>query len=109
TATGKPSNHFVTNVDCAECHMTTNWLPVRFTHSSPNYPGDHRASLACADCHQGNSQAAAWSFPSYQPDCAGCHANDYRQNVDRHGNRNVSENRDCAGSGCHSVRDSGWD
>ena len=106
-ATGKSSGHFVTSLRCDTCHSTNNWTPLILRHSSPNYPGDHHTNPGCTACHRGNSQTVTWTSPSYQPDCAGCHANDYRQG--EHNNRSVSQNRDCAGSGCHSVRDRNWD
>jgi hypothetical protein len=104
TATGKGGGHFVTTLECNACHNTQAWTPIDFRHNSPNYPGDHNANLRCLDCHQGNSQVMTWPFP-YQPDCAACHADDYRP--DKHKKtenplvfNTVSELRDCAGS-CH--------
>lgn len=106
-AEGPDQGHFITALDCDTCHSTANWLNPRYTHTGA-YPGDHRRNLACTDCHTGNSEVVTYASPAYQPDCAGCHARDYEPDVDRHGNRNVSENRDCSGSGCHSVRDDEW-
>jgi hypothetical protein len=112
TATGKTPNHFITSLQCDECHGTSNWTTVIFRHSSGAYPGDHSGNPLCTDCHTTNSQVVAWPSPSYQPDCAGCHASDYRPG--EHQNASVSQNRDCAGT-CHkstpehSVRDSSWD
>jgi len=111
TATGKPSGHFITSLQCDECHTTNSWLPLLFSHTSGVYPGDHRVSPLCTDCHGSNSEVVTWSAPSYQPDCAGCHASDYRPGA--HQNATVSQNRDCAGT-CHrstpehSVRDTNW-
>ncbi|MBM4337683.1 MAG: hypothetical protein FJ108_17490 [Deltaproteobacteria bacterium] len=97
-------------MDCVECHTTTRWEPSTFTHTSANYPAGHRGTFACSDCHAGNAQANAWSNPSYQPDCAGCHASDFR--ADHHKKvesprvlYTVSELRDCSGS-CHTYTDS---
>lgn len=104
-AEGTPTGHFSSTLSCDRCHGTANWLPANFDHAGAAYPGDHRVNLTCTDCHGGNSQIVTWSAPAYQPDCAACHANDYKQEVDDHLNRTVSENRDCSGSGCHSVRD----
>jgi hypothetical protein len=107
TATGKSSGHFVTTQQCDSCHRTSGWLPTtKYNHLSGNYPGDHRANPGCTDCHASNSQTATWSFASYKPDCAGCHANDYDQAEHR---GTVSQYRDCSGSRCHSVSDSDWD
>jgi hypothetical protein len=110
TATGKTTNHFVTSLDCGECHRTTSWLPIQFTHSSPGYPGDHGGRLGCISCHRGNSQTATWTFPAYQPDCAGCHANDYERGPHRKVSSpaiyyTVGELRDCSGA-CHRYTDS---
>jgi hypothetical protein len=104
-ATGKPSGHFVTNLSCESCHSTTRWSPISFTHSSPNYPTGHRSRLECTSCHRSNSQLAPWTFPAYQPDCAGCHANDFKSEPHKKVDTprvlyTVSELRDCTGS-CH--------
>ena len=81
-----------------------------FSHQSMGYPGDHRQNLACVDCHGGNSEVVTWSSPAYQPDCAGCHAGDYKTDPHKkHENPDVkytvSELRDCSGS-CHIYTDS---
>ncbi len=79
TATGKDASHFITTEDCDRCHTTAGWLQmVTFLHSSPNYPGDHRTATQCEDCHTTNNQDIAWPFSLYKPDCAGCHANDFK-------------------------------
>jgi hypothetical protein len=110
-ADGKDSGHFITGQDCSNCHTTVAWSPDTFMHSTPNYPGEHRQNLACTDCHTGNGEVIPWQFPAYQPDCAGCHANDYEtgphkkhENPDQ--KYNVSELRDCTGA-CHIYTDPG--
>jgi len=108
-ATGKPSGHFVTSSECDDCHTTVAWLPLSFVHRSPNYPGDHRQALLCTDCHGGNSTTVTWPFAAYQPDCAGCHANDFRSGPHRktltpETQYAVSELRDCTGA-CHVYTD----
>ena len=110
TATGKPTSHFVTSRDCVECHGTTTWTPSIFRHSSPAYPSGHSATLSCQSCHLSNSESNAWRFPSYRPDCAGCHASDFQ--ADHHVKvesprtlYTVSELRDCTGA-CHLYTDS---
>jgi hypothetical protein len=111
TSTGKAPGHFSTQLECDTCHNSDTWTPLAFTHSSANYPGDHAVPLTCTDCHASNAQALTWEFPAYAPDCAGCHASDYRP--DPHRNAPVSQLRDCAGS-CHqaspehSVRSREW-
>jgi len=109
-ATGTPNGHFQTTRECDYCHTTDFWSPDTFTHSSPSYPGDHRNNLACTDCHSANAEAVTWTSAAYQPDCAGCHANDYRtgphkkyENPDT--SYTVSELRDCTGA-CHVYTDS---
>jgi len=102
--------HFVTSQDCGSCHNTNNWLPVNFSHMSAAYPGDHAGNLDCTDCHGGNSEIVTWPSPAFQPDCAGCHQNDFRsgphkkyENPDF--NYTVSELRDCSGA-CHVYTNS---
>jgi hypothetical protein len=109
-ATGKTSNHFVTTIDCDGCHNTSNWLSIGFSHTSPTYPGDHSGSPGCTACHQSNSQAATWTFGAYRPDCAGCHADDFRpgphEKIRQPSTRySVGELRDCSGA-CHVYTDS---
>jgi hypothetical protein len=100
TATGKPSGHFVTNQDCASCHSTNGWTPARnYVHNSPNYP-DH-GRLDCVDCHTSNSQTIPWPFPAYAPDCAACHAKDWKAGP--HKGASISQLRNCAGL-CHKSK-----
>lgn len=110
TATGIPGSHFTSSLECDACHSTTRWSRMTYDHAGGEYPGDHRESLSCKKCHGGNSSTVTWPSPSYQPDCAGCHASDYKtgphkkhENPDR--NYSVSELRDCSGS-CHVYTDS---
>jgi hypothetical protein len=110
TATGKGTNHFVTTVECDACHTTSAWTPVRrYSHSSPNYPGDHAVNPPCRSCHGANSQAVTWRFSAYRPDCAGCHANDFEPGEHRKvrdgANYTAGELRDCSGA-CHVYTDS---
>jgi hypothetical protein len=109
TATGMSAGHFVTTLDCALCHSTSSWTPITFRHASPGYPGDHAVRPACIQCHQSNSQVATWTFPQYAPDCAGCHAGDFRP--DKHPKSrdplipySLAELRDCTGA-CHEYTD----
>ncbi len=110
TATGKAASHFVTSLQCDDCHNTNSWTNILFNHSSGNYPGDHNLGVTCLNCHTGNSQAATWTYGAYKPDCAGCHAGDFKsgphkkyENPDT--KYMVSELRDCSGS-CHVYTDS---
>jgi hypothetical protein len=104
-ATGTPGNHFTSSLECDSCHTTTRWSNLSFDHAGVAYPGDHRSSVECDDCHGANSATVTWSAPSYMPDCAGCHAPDYKSGPHKkHENPDVrysvSELRDCSGS-CH--------
>jgi cytochrome c7-like protein len=99
TSTGKSAGHFVTTLECDHCHSRTVWSPLTFKHTSATYPGDHGVSLSCADCHKSNSQQVVWPYPAYAPDCAACHAQDYRPGD--HKNATVSTNRNCGA--CHRI------
>jgi hypothetical protein len=110
TAEAMPAGHFTTTLPCSSCHDTDRWKPIEFEHSSSRYPGDHRASVECVQCHRGNSQTVTWDAPQFQGDCAGCHATDFER---EHHEKSVSplvyysvrELRDCTGS-CHVFEDS---
>lgn len=109
-ATGKRTSHFVTSDECDQCHTTTAWSPTFYAHQSAAYPGQHRSPLGCDDCHTSNSQIVPWPFPAYQPDCAACHAQQYRSGEHRKApgvQYTVSELRDCSGS-CHVYTDSSF-
>ncbi|MCP9449190.1 MAG: hypothetical protein NNA21_03895, partial [Nitrospira sp.] len=109
TATGKPASHFVTTQSCDACHRTTAWTPVNtYVHRSVAYK-PHRSSVACASCHTTNNEVIAWRFAAYRPDCAGCHAGDFRPNPHKKVESptiyySVAELKDCSGS-CHVYTD----
>ncbi len=107
-AIGMTNGHFATTISCDRCHSTVSFLNANFDHVGTAYPGDHRAPLDCLDCHGGNSSAVTWDAPNYQPYCAGCHARDFRPGVDRHRRGGITQNLNCADSGCHNVRDREW-
>jgi hypothetical protein len=72
------------------------------------YPGDHRVSLTCVRCHASNTDAATWPTPAYKPDCAGCHAGDFKAGSHtKYGNvrYTAGELRNCSGA-CHTYTDS---
>lgn len=109
-ATGKNSGHFVTTRECNSCHNTVRWNSVNYVHQGSGYPGEHRDRLECRDCHRGNVEMNVWTYPAYQPDCAGCHANRYETGEHKKVDSpaifyNVSELRDCSGA-CHEYTDS---
>jgi hypothetical protein len=110
TAEGKGPRHFITTLPCASCHRTWSWTPVNYRHMSPKYP-NHGVSLECSTCHTTNAQMVPWKFPAFQPDCAACHAMDYRPMSHPKFTRpmtvyyTVNELRDCTGA-CHVYADS---
>lgn len=109
-ARGKTTNHFVTTRSCDGCHSTTAWLPVRpYTHLSPYYK-PHNSSVTCASCHKTNSESATWTYTAYRPDCAGCHAGNFKPDAHKKVDSptilyTVAELKDCSGS-CHTYTDS---
>jgi len=118
TATGSEPQglnaHFITSAECEVCHSPAGWAPIDFTHPVVSgYPGDHARNLGCRSCHGGNDENIAYAHAQYAPDCAGCHANDFRRK-DKHiggSNGTIEQNRDCSGGGrgCHRVSDRGFD
>jgi hypothetical protein len=109
SATGKNPGHFVTAQECDTCHATARWVPSTFQHRSAAYPGNHAGNPPCTACHGGNSEIVTWSMPAYQPDCAGCHANDFKPGPHRKIENpatqyTASELRDCSGA-CHTYSD----
>jgi len=89
-AAGQNPNHFSTPKDCDTCHVTNAWTPADYRHTTlPYEPQDHRGNLRCTECHQSNTELVAWRYAAFQPDCAGCHAGDYKS-----GPHKKSENPD---------------
>jgi hypothetical protein len=109
-AQGMPSGHFVTNIDCSECHGTQSWGSIRFVHRSPAYPGDHSGGVGCTDCHRGNSEQVTWTAANLKPDCAGCHLGDFKEGPHKKTETprtifySAADLRDCTGS-CHVYTD----
>ena len=110
SATGKNTGHMSTLRECNVCHTTSVWTPISFKHTSTEYPGDHstRLALTCLSCHTTNTDAATWKTPSYRPNCAGCHAGNYKSdphtkvtNVSKY---TVGELQNCTGA-CHIYTD----
>ena len=110
-ATGKNNGHFVTTQECNICHDADAWAPDIYMHSGLSYePLDHRGNLRCTKCHLSNSDSVPWRYPAYQPDCAGCHTNRYKQGPHKKTESpatkyTVGELADCAGA-CHVYTDS---
>jgi hypothetical protein len=111
TATGQNPGHFNTAQDCGVCHSPIAWLPADYRHTGLAYePQDHRDNFACTECHQNNSDVVNWQYPAFQPDCAGCHAGDYKSGPHKKTENpdtkyTASELRDCSGA-CHIYTDS---
>jgi hypothetical protein len=109
TAESKSPGHFVTNLPCEACHRTATWTLVTYRHSSPRF-ADHGRTSDCVSCHIANAQAVQWKFPAWQPDCAACHAGDYRPQDHPKFLKpiavyySVAELRNCTGS-CHTYAD----
>jgi hypothetical protein len=109
-AEGRPRQHMMTTAPCDTCHRTMFWTPATFRHVSPAFV-NHGPAIGCESCHIGNAQTAAWKFPAFRPNCAGCHANQYRPMAHVKFVRpvkiyyTVSELRDCTGA-CHTYADS---
>ena len=106
----RPGNHY--SGQCSACHGTSVWRPaLNYSHSSGSFPSGHRSNVTCSSCHTTNSDAVSWSSPAYRPDCAGCHANDWRDGP--HNGATVSDLRNCSGA-CHKpgpehrTSDGGW-
>lgn len=107
SAVAQSASHFVTSEGCETCHTTIGWAPSTFSHSSADYPAGRHDSLACDDCHINNIETNVWRFPTYEPECAACHADKYESG--EHEGVPITNNADCGNSGCHSVNDSNWD
>lgn len=103
-ARGKSTTHMVTTRACDSCHRTTAWIPATYTHLTPAYK-PHSASVTCLSCHKSNTEVATWTFAAYKPDCAGCHAGNFKQGPHKKVESpliyyTVAELKDCSGS-CH--------
>lgn len=109
-AEGRPRRHVMTTAPCDTCHRTTFWTPATFRHTSPAFV-NHGPGVGCESCHIGNAQMAAWKFPAFKPNCAGCHGDKYRPQAHVKFERpvkvyyTVAELRDCTGA-CHTYADS---
>ncbi len=92
------------------CHRTTGWTPTSaYSHVSPFYKS-HSSGVNCSSCHTTNNEVIAWKFAAYKPDCAGCHAGNFKPDEHKKVDSprilyTVSELRNCAGS-CHEYTNS---
>jgi hypothetical protein len=65
-AAGKPANHIATNLECGDCHLTTNWLGASFDHTG--------IVSGCVSCHNGTK--AVGKQGNHMPTstlCENCH------------------------------------
>jgi len=85
-------------------------MPVTpYSHVSPAY-SRHSGTLNCVSCHKGNNEQVAWPSAAYKPDCAGCHAGQFKPaahvKIDSPKTLyNVGELKNCAGT-CHVYANS---
>jgi hypothetical protein len=112
-ATGKSSGHMVTERSCDECHTSAgqDWGVVRYSHAGATYPGNHNSKVTCFKCHTAKTETATWTATQYKPDCAGCHAADFKSGPHKKYESpttvtyTVAELKDCTGA-CHIYTDS---
>lgn len=103
-----PGGHVdIGSLECDECHSTINWsISAGDGHDHAFFSIEHNREILCNRCHTTfNAAGVIWRSPQYQPDCAGCHAGNYKQDshkkfADSDETYTVDELRDCAGS-CH--------
>jgi hypothetical protein len=65
-AAGKPTGHIATNLECGDCHLTTNWLGATFDHTG--------ITSNCVGCHNGTK--AVGKQGNHMPTtnvCENCH------------------------------------
>ncbi|HEY2675646.1 MAG TPA: cytochrome c3 family protein [Steroidobacteraceae bacterium] len=65
-AAGKPTGHIATNLECGDCHLTTNWLGATFDHTG--------ITSNCVSCHNGTK--AVGKQGNHMPTtstCENCH------------------------------------
>jgi hypothetical protein len=78
-----------------------------YSHVSPNFR-PHNAGVTCVKCHLTNGNTPKWG--AYSPDCAGCHAGNYKTGPHKKTTSpttvsyTVAELKNCAGS-CHEYTD----
>jgi hypothetical protein len=105
---GVTATHMSTRRDCATCHSYPDWAALHFVHASASFPGEHRAPLACAACHTGNSDQIPWPAIAYAGSCGGCHAARYQPAAHPKTSGGlkytVGELHDCTGA-CHVYTD----
>jgi len=79
-ATSMPPHAGAFPQTCADCHMTTAWIPASAgSHPEGNFPittGKH-AGTACNDCHD----TSLGPNNALNTDCVGCHSGEHRRTI----------------------------
>ncbi|HLJ78350.1 MAG TPA: hypothetical protein VKT75_13090 [Acidobacteriaceae bacterium] len=109
TAQGAGQRHFATTLPCDTCHNSKVWSSINYRHASAAYQ-NHGMAISCTACHAANSQAVVWKFAAYKPDCAGCHAAEFRPQQHLKYVKpvpsyySITDLKDCSGA-CHVFAD----
>ncbi|MBV8757645.1 MAG: hypothetical protein JO257_10230 [Deltaproteobacteria bacterium] len=90
TANGKVPGHDTYGLVCGDCHDTTMWPRVAFTH--PQFPTDHHGST-CMSCHTTPNMPNLYT-------CLGSGCHNSTQDP-RPGRGHQGGDLNCARSGCH--------
>lgn len=116
-ATSKSAAHFITTQPCEKCHTTTAWTPIKsYVHTSIYYKTHTGLSMTlyadCKLCHINNNEVITGAphrgNAAYKPDCAWCHATQYKSGSHKKTQSpttvfyTVAELKDCAGA-CHEY------
>lgn len=72
------NNQFAINgvTDCTKCHVSKNWIPEKFDHSTTNFRLDGRhAEVACNKCHKAlnNTEKRSFNYKIEKFACIDCH------------------------------------
>jgi predicted CXXCH cytochrome family protein len=116
-ATPKTTSHFITTQSCERCHTTTAWKPIKsYVHLSTSYKTHSGLSMTlysdCLLCHIGNNEVITGAphrgNAAYKPDCAWCHALQYKSGSHKKTTSpttvyyTVAELKNCSGA-CHQY------
>ncbi len=116
-ATTKSNTHFITTQACEKCHTTTVWSPIKsYIHTTTYYKAHPSLSMTlyadCKLCHINNNEvitgAPHMGNAAYKPDCAWCHATQFKAGSHKKTgtpttvNYTVAELKNCAGA-CHEY------
>ncbi len=116
-ATTKSASHFITTQGCEKCHTTTAWAPMKsYVHTTTSYKTHSGLSMSnkadCLLCHIGNNESISGAphkgNAAYKPDCAWCHATQYKAGSHKKTTTptttyyTVAELKNCSGA-CHQI------